>query len=287
MEPSLDSLKAEARKKLQRRLKTAKRSFANLQAQLEQAHKWHHLEREGLVLQANLYRLKQGMEHALLQDWENGKEMTLHLDKRIPLHDQVRARVRKSKKLHAAIPHLEKQLQRTQEHLSALGALLEQVEASSSSEELALLIAPYQTTPKRSLKSQVEKKRLPYKEYLSTKGMAIWVGQGAKDNDALTFKHANGSDWWLHVNEYPGSHVVIKVGKNQEPDPMTLEEAMQLAIGNSKAPKRGKVEVCVTQVKFLKKHKGSPPGMVHLSKHKNLLASFDKSRYDAILRLLP
>jgi len=32
----------------------------------------------------------------------------------------------------------------------------------------------------------------------------------SRDNDELTLRERDGSDWWMHVAGFPGSHVVIR-----------------------------------------------------------------------------
>ena len=43
------------------------------------------------------------------------------------------------------------------------------------------------------------------------------------DNDRLSLKIARPNDWWFHVRGLPGSHVVLQVGKQPEPDKSVLE----------------------------------------------------------------
>ncbi len=80
---------------------------------------------------------------------------------------------------------------------------------------------------------------MPYREFWSRSGLRIWVGKKAKDNDTLTFKLAHGSDFWLHVHGYPGSHVIIKINKGKDPDADTIQDALQLALYYSQAKSQG------------------------------------------------
>lgn len=283
----LESYRTQVLKKLRRRKKSSLKAVEKLRFQMQEAANWHLLEREGLVLQANIYQISKDAERVSLLDWESEKELSILLDPRLSLSDQVKKKIKRSKKLHAAIPYLEKQLIQAESWIQKLDKAMEDVEKADEEQTISLIENEFELTP--PLKSPEVKPavKLPYKEYYSSTGMKIWVGKGAKENDQLTFTHANGSDWWLHVNEYSGSHVVIKTVQGKEPDSATLHDAIQLAIGQSKAAKIGKVEVCFTQVKYVKKFKGAKPGSVHLSKHKKLIDEFDKERYDAILRLLP
>ena len=79
----------------------------------------------------------------------------------------------------------------------------------------------------------------PYLEFASGSGLKILVGKNAKGNDKLTFSYARGSDWWFHVRNYSGSHVVLKVEKGKDPDDASVQEAIQFAIAYSKAQDKG------------------------------------------------
>jgi predicted ribosome quality control (RQC) complex YloA/Tae2 family protein len=284
----LERYRAETLKKLHRRRKGAEKGIEKWKSQLETAKNWRLFEREALIIQANLYQIPAGQSQVQLLDWETGNELTIALDPLLPAAEQIKSRIKKSKKAKAGIPHLEQQIVQLQTWAASLSFAIKQVESATNAEEIKSIEEEFALSRAvKKAEAAIPVKKLPYKEYHSTSGRKIWVGKGAKDNDQLTFTHANGSDWWLHVNEYSGSHVVIKSKDGQEPDAQTIFEASQLAIGQSKAPKRGKVEICITQVKHVKKFKGAKPGSVHLSKHKKILGEFDKAKYDSILRLLP
>lgn len=120
-------------------------------------------------------------------------------------------------------------------------------------------------------KKQEDNTHKPYKIFTNKKGSHIYVGKGSLDNDYLTFKVAIGSDIWLHVVGYPGSHVVIKKQNKKEIiDINTIYQAAHLALLHSKAPKDDKVEVCYTEAKYLKKPKNAKPGQVIFTQEKRV-----------------
>ena len=87
------------------------------------------------------------------------------------------------------------------------------------------------------------------------------IGKNNFQNDELTFKFANGGDWWFHAKGMPGSHVVLQTNGRDVPD-RTFEEAAALAAFYSKAKNQDKVEVDYLQRKNVKKPNGSMPGFV-------------------------
>ncbi len=98
-------------------------------------------------------------------------------------------------------------------------------------------------------------------------GFEVLIGKGDAENDQLTFKVAENTDFWLHVASVPGSHVVIR-----NPDRLgelprhVLERAAELAAYHSKARDGGKVEVHLARVADISKPRGFAPGKVILKK---------------------
>ena len=138
-----------------------------------------------------------------------------------------------------------------------------------------------ETAKKESLIKPKDEKVKKFKQFKSLSGFPILVGKNAKDNDQLTFQIGNGSDWWFHVSDLEGSHVVVKTGK-KEIDQDTIKEASLLALYYSKAKLEKRGEVVYTQIKYLKKKKGSKSGSVMISKHKKIAIELDKVKIQEI-----
>ena len=98
-------------------------------------------------------------------------------------------------------------------------------------------------------------------------GFEVLIGKGDAENDQLTFKVADNTDFWLHVASVPGSHVVIRnPDKLSELPRHVLERAAELAAYHSKARDGGKVEVHLARIADISKPRGFSPGKVILKK---------------------
>ncbi len=114
-------------------------------------------------------------------------------------------------------------------------------------------------------------KRVPgTRRYISSDGFEILIGRAAHDNDHLTFKVAKPNDLWLHAADYGGSHVIVRNPTRKDIPHRTVIEAAQLAAHFSQARKDPKVDVHYTQRKFISKPKGAKPGLVRMSRFKNI-----------------
>ncbi len=97
------------------------------------------------------------------------------------------------------------------------------------------------------------------------------MGKTGKENDMLTFKVASPHDFWLHVQGYPGAHVVVRNPSRLRRLPAaTAEQAARLAAFHSKARGSGRVDVMVTQRRHVKKGRNLPPGQVLVQRHETM-----------------
>jgi len=106
---------------------------------------------------------------------------------------------------------------------------------------------------------------------LQIDGSEILIGKGARENDDLTFGVAGPEDFWLHVADYSGSHVVVRnPGKSKDLEESILVKAAQLAAYFSQARNSSKVEVHYTKRKHVIKPRRSKPGLVRLLEFKSI-----------------
>jgi predicted ribosome quality control (RQC) complex YloA/Tae2 family protein len=106
---------------------------------------------------------------------------------------------------------------------------------------------------------------------LKIDGREIFIGKGARENDELTFDLAAPEDFWFHVADYSGSHVVVRnPAKDKELDEAILLKAAQLAAYFSQARNSPKVEVHYTKRKHVSKPRRAKPGLVRLLEYKSV-----------------
>ena len=113
--------------------------------------------------------------------------------------------------------------------------------------------------------------------FISSDGYDIYVGKNNTQNDALTFHFAEPDDIWLHANDIPGSHVILRAGgKRMEEIPdRAFEEAASLAAWYSAGREQGKVEIDYLLRRNVKKPGGAKPGFVVYYTNYSILAKAD------------
>ncbi|MBA2728768.1 MAG: DUF814 domain-containing protein [Parachlamydiaceae bacterium] len=272
---------------IKKNLSTTNRKIEELNRSLETSQLWQHVEHEALLIQAHLYRWKKGLKTLIVDDWENdGKEISISLNPLLTASEEIQQRIRHSKKLHASLPHLAREIKKTERRRDALENQLKKLENLDEEEKLEPFLQglrlnlglPETVQSRKTEIAKKEKAKRPYHEFISAALIPIWVGKKAADNDKLTFSHANGDDYWLHASGFPGSHVVIRCKKAQSLDQETLQDALQLAIAYSKAKNSGQCEVVFTQCKYISRFGKGSPGKVQVSKHQLLSACLSSER---------
>ena len=83
-----------------------------------------------------------------------------------------------------------------------------------------------------------------YQAFISSDGMEILVGNKDQDNDYLTFKVSSPQDFWLHVADNSGAHVIVRNENKVKWLPKkTLQQAASLVTYHSKSRQRGQVAI--------------------------------------------
>ncbi len=102
--------------------------------------------------------------------------------------------------------------------------------------------------------------------FRSSDGFLILRGRDTKGN-GLVLKMSNPHDYWVHIAEGAGAHVIIRRDHPQQEIPMsTLEEAGILALLKSWQKDQDKGLVQYSLAKYIRPMKGAGAGMVHVDK---------------------
>ncbi|SFU43983.1 Rqc2 family fibronectin-binding protein [Butyrivibrio sp. INlla21] len=220
----------------------------------------------GELLTVYGYSAEPGAEKITVNDYNSGKDVTITLDPTLTPAQNAKKYFDKYTKLKRTAEALEEQMKETKEAIDQLESVETALEIAKEEADLVQIKQELQQTGyikahyqgKNARKEKVVSK--PF-HYLSSDGFDIYVGKNNLQNDELTFKTANGGDWWFHAKKIPGSHVVLLTGGKEVPD-RAFEEAAALAAYYSKGKNQEKVEIDYLKRKDVKKPNGAKPGFV-------------------------
>ena len=259
---------------------------ANLERDRAKAEEAERVQLMAHVLQANLKRVPRGASKVDLFDFE-GTPLAIPLDPSRDAASNMTRLFEKAKRLRRAAPRIGERTRENEtviEALAAIAAVIERADAdglAAARVEIARLFPGL--LPKPAAGGRGELERLPFHAIGIAAGRMARVGRSAADNDTLTLRFARPDDLWLHVRGEAGSHVVVPLGRGEEPTQEMLVDAAHLAAFFSKAKERSDVEVTYTRRRYVQKPKGAPPGGVRLLREKTIFLKMEPAR---IARLL-
>jgi len=245
------------------------------------------LRQEADLLNAHFGQLRRGMAQVELVDVfdEACPTVSLSLDPALTPRQAIERRYHAARRLERGSSRATEEALRTEEELERARDALTRLEGAVDAEAVAAVAAdlplPWrpQTRPRRRRHPGGE--RLPYREWRTPSGQRIRVGRGAADNDALTFRHARGRDVWMHAVGRTGAHVVLPL-EGRGPDPLDLALAAQLAVAHAGLSEGDTAEVAWTRIKYVRKPRGAPPGLVTYTQERVLYVRRERAATESL-----
>ena len=220
----------------------------------------------GELLNAYGYGLEEGTKNLTCLNYYTNEDITIPLDPQLSAQENSKKYFERYNKLKRTFEALSKLTEETHEEMIHLDSVSTSLDLAQTEGDLAqikeeLTIAGY--IKRHSSNKNMKKQKLTSKplHYISSDGYHMYVGKNNLQNEELTFKFANGGDWWFHAKGLPGSHVIVKAEGDELPD-RTFEEAARLAAYYSKNRASEKVEIDYIQRKHVKKPNAGKPGFV-------------------------
>ena len=243
----------------------------NLEAKLESFKNAGQLKHQGDLILSYGYMIDGSSNFLECEDYETGKTIRLMIDPKKSAQDNAAEYYKKYKKAVSGQDDLVHDIEIAKKQLEKLDAQYAEICRETNPVKIEQLLRR-DTTPK-----QQQKKNHPGLDY-TVDGWYILVGRDANENDELLRHHVRGDDLWLHVRDFPGGYVFIKARKGKTVPLDILLDAANLAVYYSKARNAGKTDLYYTHVKYLRRAKNGPKGLVLLTQEKNLCIEPDKAR---------
>ncbi len=250
---------------------------------------------------AEAARAPRGARRLLATDWSDGepREVELPLDPARPAREQVDAMFKRARRLKLGATIAAQRLREAEAAVAQLAAIHERLAVAPAPEEIEALVREARAAAPRDFALAAAGGRdgaepaarsggrsepaRPYRTFLGAAGERILVGRGAAHNDALTFHVARPHDLWLHAKGFRGAHVVVPLEKNHDCPSELLVDAAHLAAHFSDARAEGVVEIQHTPRRYLRKPRGSAPGLVVVDREKVTVLRVEEGRVARLL----
>lgn len=229
------------------------------------------------------YSVSDGSKSMTALNYYTNEEITIPLDDTISVMDNAKKYFDKYGKLKRTFEALTELIKETESEIKHLESISNSLDIALSENDLIQIkeeLTDYGYIKRKYSNKKVKITSKPF-HYISSDGFHMYVGKNNYQNEELTFKFANGGDWWFHAKDIPGSHVIVKTEGNELPD-RTFEEAGKLAAYYSKGRDQEKVEIDYTERKYIKKPAQAAPGFVIYHTNYSLMIEPDISGIEEI-----
>ena len=254
------------------------RKLALQQEELRKSENMEAVRQRAELLQANLYRISRGDRVLCCENYyePDCPAVEIPLDPLKTPQQNLAASFKEYRKLKGAREHLVILTEEGGKQLDYLNSVLEELSRAENERDLGEIRAELEKTgflstrnnPQKNVKKNAGKrqKQAAFRmaeplRFETPDGLEVLVGRNNLQNDALTTELARRTDYWLHVKDLHGSHVILRC-EGMKPSEASLEYAAELAARYSQAAGGGKVAVDYAMVRDVKKPSGSMPGKV-------------------------
>ncbi|MDD3191747.1 MAG: NFACT RNA binding domain-containing protein, partial [Bacilli bacterium] len=232
------------------------------------AHENLKYEQTANILAANIHLVKKYQTEITVWDFYNNKEITIPLQPEMSPSSNLESIYHKYKKAKRTIDSLQIQIKQTKMDIAYINLLAEQA-AMASKEDMKEIL---QETGLQ--KKKIQKGKPNILSFSDQENNTIFVGKNNVQNEYITHKLALPTDYFFHVKDYPGSHVVFRGVLTEE----AIVHCAQLATHFSKAKGEGSVDY--TLIKWVKKVKGQKGSFVTYTHQKSVLVDNNEAIFD-------
>lgn len=279
--------------KLKTVLTKLRRKAQGFEQRLSQSASADALRAQADLLMAHLQDWQPGLTQMVLNDFATGVAVAIALNPEYSAVQNAQKLYKQHQKLKRArlavqplLAEVQAEihyLEQVEDSLDALGGNLARTEGDREGGDLdradltalleirdELVQQGYLADPTGRHHRNVADSKIDFHRYQSPSGITLLIGRNNRQNDQLSFRIAKDYDLWLHSQEIPGSHALLRLEPGMALDPVDLQWAADLAALHSRARQSDQVPVVYTQPRHVYKPKGANPGMV-IYKHEQVI----------------
>ncbi|MDR3147552.1 MAG: NFACT family protein [Treponema sp.] len=271
---SLESLREQVRRNWEGKIGRLAASLEKLRAKEGDFASAESLKQYGDIILANLDRVAPEDRWLEAENFYNGEQVRIRLEEGRDGPGQAEHYYEQYRKAKRGLEEIRAEIARGEAELATLELTMKTLLAETNPLVLQKIIRSGGVTPAPTRSNDQKRPGLSFRR----NDWLIIVGRDAAENDALLRRHVKGNDLWLHARDYPGSYVFIKQRSGKTFPLDILLDAGNLAIFYSKGRNNGEGDLFYTPVKYLRRAKDGPKGLVLPTHEKNLHVKVDEKR---------
>ncbi|MDO4593897.1 MAG: NFACT RNA binding domain-containing protein [Tissierellia bacterium] len=274
----LRQIKNDLIKKINNSIKATKKKISILNDNIKKEDRITKNRKKGDLLSANVYNVKKGDKEVEVSDFYNdNKKIKITLDPKKDVWGNIDAYYKKSKKIKKSIEFAKNDLPKQLLEIKYLEQVSDFIERAYSIDELDDIREELEDNKiikrKNQKRNKIRNKKSKPIHYRTVNNSDIYIGKNSKQNDYLTLKMANKDDYFLHVRNLAGSHVILKPNGNLKEE--DIISAAFLAAKHSSVKNDKIIDVDYTLKKNVNKPKGAKLGMVYYENFKTISIDMD------------
>jgi predicted ribosome quality control (RQC) complex YloA/Tae2 family protein len=275
---SLETLREQARKSFGGGMARLEASLERLRAKEADYAAADRLREYGDIIMANIAAVRPGDAWLEAENFYTGEPARIKLETQKTAAASAEGYYERYRKAKHGLSDVREELARGEQELARLGQTLERLLAETN----PLILHKLLKNRGGKAPAAADRKR-PGLSFRRGDWLII-VGRDAAENDALLRGCVKGKDLWLHARDFPGSYVFIKQRPGKTVPLDILLDAGNLALFYSKGRGNGEGDLFYTPVKYLRRAKNGPKGLVIPTQEKNLHIKADPQRLKELER---
>jgi predicted ribosome quality control (RQC) complex YloA/Tae2 family protein len=239
----------------------------------------------GELARAYMHKIRRGMTSITLEDFETGNSVSIPLKAELDPAANIEYLFKKYRKIKQGQANWQRQMKEAETRLETLEKLwdnFQHADSVESLEEIEAVLTQFQKTGKES-QGKTTRKKSYGRVFILDDGHVAYVSRSAREASEMLTRIARGNDYWFHIRDNTGSHVVVKYRNNQELSDRSRLEAAHLALHYSKGRGSEFGDIYFTRVKYLHRSKGGPYGLVFPTQEKNIQLDYDETILNGVL----
>lgn len=252
--------------------KRNRKKLKNLANDLAKAEDYDKYQEYGNLLLAHQGQLNDHVKSVEVVNYFSPEQekVTIPMDEKSTVAQNAQKYFKRYTKSKTAIVKVQEQIEATEEEIAYFETIFQALDQADleTAEQIRTELVEGGYLKQRRQKIRGQKK--PQFTTFMFDDTKILVGKNNLQNDQITMKERRKDYIWLHIKDFPGSHVLVC---SKEPNEETIHAAGMLAAYFSKLRMSENVAVDYTQVQHVSKPTGAKPGYVIYVKQKTMFVT--------------
>jgi predicted ribosome quality control (RQC) complex YloA/Tae2 family protein len=233
----------------------------------------------GDLIMQEMYRISRGDSSVTAMDYSNNCNVTIPLDPQLSPSQNAQKYYREYGKKKTAQIKVEEQIKIAHgeiDYVDSVIASLEHAVTSADLEEIRQELSHWSYGRRLTAglkKPQKRQAKAKPKLFKTSTGRSVYIGMNNYQNDVVSTQLAEKDDYWFHIKNYHGSHVLLKAMGDPDFSDEDILEAASFAAYYSEVQNSDRVEVDYARGRYVKKPNGSKPGFVTYKNHFSVIVT--------------